>query len=158
MEEPLLRQQSIAYVQEALDTAAQQRHVMLQGGNAYTLPYAAQLTRVPLSSNQFNLTDDSVPFYAMVIHGLLPYAGEAFNSMEEQDVNLRLLQALETGSNVFFSWMESNTEALRETEFDGFYANRYEEWLDEAADAYKQVNEIYRNGKSGPLISCNISG
>ena len=143
LNEPILRQKSIAFVSKALKQAADRGKVMLQGGNAYVLPYASQIIRAPMQSNRFQITDEMIPFYSMVMHGLIPYAGEAFNGVENQDVNRRMLQAVETGSNVFFSWLAASTEQLRDTMWDDFFAAEYSQWLDEAASAYQQLNELH---------------
>jgi hypothetical protein len=52
--------------------------LMISGGNVYSLAYADELVDVPVSSNDFYITDDEIPFYQMVIHGFIDYTGAPF--------------------------------------------------------------------------------
>ncbi len=52
---------------------------LMHGGNVYVLPYTKSILEIPQESNQFAIADESVPFYEMVLHGYLDYAGRPFN-------------------------------------------------------------------------------
>ncbi|WKL00667.1 DUF5696 domain-containing protein [Paenibacillus amylolyticus] len=41
---------------------------------------------VPAGSSRFNITDEEVPFYAMVIHGYMNYAASPMNTSGDQDL------------------------------------------------------------------------
>ena len=62
--------------------------MLITGGNAYALPYADQIVNVPMESSHFNIVDETVPFYQMVIHGSIDYAGSPINLHDEQDMPL----------------------------------------------------------------------
>ncbi|MGN0494040.1 MAG: DUF5696 domain-containing protein [Acutalibacteraceae bacterium] len=48
-------------------------------GNSYVLPYASHLLNVPSTSSEYKLEETAVPFYQMVVHGSISYAGSPYN-------------------------------------------------------------------------------
>jgi len=126
--------------------------MMVNGGNAYALPYADHVVNAPLASNQFNLVNESVPFYQMVLHGFLDYAGTPYNFADEQDVRRNVLRSLETGSNVYYSWITNDPSLLKDTEYSYLYANYYEHWFDEAVQAYHEVNAVLKQVRGQHIV------
>ncbi|UQZ34932.1 hypothetical protein C2I18_16240 [Paenibacillus sp. PK3_47] len=130
-------------VEEQLGTMDQ--HVdqtMISGGNAYAWPYSDHLVNVPASSSGFALTDEAVPFYQMVIHGFISYAGAPVNLSDEQDLHKQMLQAIELGAAPYFSWSHEPSSKLKFTHFDSMYATYYEDWYDQAVAMYKEVDKV----------------
>ena len=90
----------------------------------------------PGSSNGYSLFDEEVPFYQMVIHGYLSYAGEPLNyanSIEDE-----ILRMIETGTMPGFEWMYQPNYVLHDVD-STYVAVSYREWLDEAVSLYKKV-------------------
>lgn len=147
------RQQLRNIVVAQLDKiAAKSPNVMVDGGNAYALPYASHVLNAPLDSNAFQLAGESVPFYQMVLHGYVEYAGQPYNMSDNQDVRIQILRSLETGSNVYYSWILNDPSVVKDTDFSYLNSNYYKDWLDEATQAYREVNPIL-NKVSGQSIS-----
>lgn len=48
-------------------------------GNAYVLPYASHLLNIPADSSAYKLEEKAVPFYQMVLHGIISYSGSPYN-------------------------------------------------------------------------------
>ena len=48
-------------------------------GNSYVLPYASHLLNIPADSSEYKLEEKAVPFYQMVLHGSISYAGLPYN-------------------------------------------------------------------------------
>lgn len=114
--------------------------VIADAPNAYLLPYVNRISDLTLQSSQFKLTDYDVPFYQMVLHGYVDYASEAINGTP--DTTVAVLKAIAAGSNIHFDFIYEETSELINTSYvDLFYAN-YKGWIDEAAKAYKLVNEV----------------
>ncbi|MEF2243708.1 DUF5696 domain-containing protein [Paenibacillus sp. IITD108] len=133
--------------------ADQLDEVMAQGGNAYALGYADHLLHVPQTSNGYWLSSESVPFYQIVLHGYIDYAGSPFNLADDQNVRLQVLKALESGSNVYYSWITQSASVLKDTEFSYLYAHDYRNWLDEAVQSYKEVNDVLRQVRGQRIIA-----
>lgn len=128
-------QQSLAKLAEANDT-------IIVGGHAYAWAYADHLIDVPASSSSFSITDESVPFYQMVLHGYLPYAGDAINISDEQNVEEQLLRSIEQGSYPHFVWSYDHSSELKFTAYDEYFSTHYEIWLEKAAAMYKEASAV----------------
>lgn len=126
--------------------------IMVNGGNAYVLPYVSHILNLPQKSNEYQLAGESIPFNQMVLHGYIEYAGKAYNMADEQDIRESVLRSLETGSNVYFSWFYAEPSVLKDTRFSYLYSNDYGQWFDEAVDAYGEVNAVLRQVRSQSMI------
>ena len=112
--------------------------ILVDGANAYTLAKAAHVINVPQKSSGEYCEDQAVPFYQIVLHGIVPYAGEAINM--SSDYNMTALKMIETGSFVHFKWMYEKNKVLKGINSD-LYAVSYEEWFDESVNLYEKVKE-----------------
>ncbi|WP_199613658.1 DUF5696 domain-containing protein [Paenibacillus alkalitolerans] len=115
-------------------------NLLITGGNAYALAYADQVVNVPTSTSLFNITDEEVPFYQMVLHGYADYAGAPVNLDDEQDVHAHLLRSIELGSAPHFFWSNDSSSKLKFTLYDTMFSTQYTSWYDQAVDMYKNVN------------------
>lgn len=123
------------------------------GGNSMVLPYTDHILEIPTNSSEFNITDRSIPFYQMVIHGYIDYAGSPVNISSNQSVRYHTLKAMETGSNVYFQWFYTDPSIVKETEFNYLYSSNYELWFEEAVEMYQQVNEVLKNVRTLPITA-----
>ncbi|MDR0495444.1 MAG: DUF5696 domain-containing protein [Treponema sp.] len=115
--------------------------VMLLGGHAYAAPYADFIVDMALDDQGFGITDVSVPFYSIVLHGLVPYAGKAINLAE--DYSKHLLKSIENGAGLYFCFMTEEVAILQETKFRQFYGNEYGKWVRDANALYKQFSRDF---------------
>lgn len=83
-----------------LDAGQEFGSVMVDTGNIYAAIYADYISGVTAESTHFNLTDASVPFYQIVMHGYASYSTEPINLTP--DPQKAVLKALETGSSLEF--------------------------------------------------------
>ena len=114
------------------------RGVMLLAGHAYAAPFADFIVDLHMDCHDFGITDVSVPFYPIVLHGFVPYAGRAINLAEDYTENL--LKTIESGAGLYFSFMTEETDVLQETKFRQFYANVYHKWIGDADRLVQQFN------------------
>ncbi|GBU26673.1 hypothetical protein R84B8_00183 [Treponema sp. R8-4-B8] len=112
--------------------------VMLNTGYAYAAPWASFITDMAIDDQGFGITDVSVPFYQIVLHGLVPYSGPAINLAEDYTKNL--LKTIESGAGLYFSFMTEETTVLQETKFRQFYANEYDKWAPDANALYQKFS------------------
>jgi hypothetical protein len=110
--------------------------VLLNTGYAYAVPWADFITDMAIDDQSFGITDVSVPFYQMALHGLIPYTGPAINLAEDYTKNL--LKTIESGAGLYFSFMSEETAVLQETKFRQFYANEYGKWAPDANALYQK--------------------
>lgn len=105
------------------------------GANAYALPYISHITNVPLSSSRFDIFNEDVPFYQIVMHGLVPYSTTPVNG--DADPTTLLLMAAATGSRLSYDMIYNETSKLKDTDYDIYYYANYHYWADTAAEQYK---------------------
>ena len=113
--------------------------LMSTGGNAYALRYMDYLLEAPLGSSHYNATSYSVPFWGMVMHGYLQYAGNAFN--EEANKSEAFLRAIESGASLYFLLSYQNTQLLKDSSKSDYYSVNYQITKDSVAEYYLALNE-----------------
>lgn len=142
--------------------------------NEYTLPYLDHITNVPLSSSGYDIFDDDIPFYQLVMHGVTPMSTTAINANADSD--LVLLKAIASGMNPRYDMIFEETSTLKDTEYDTLYYAYYENWVSTASQqynfaknvldavsgsyitSYKQVDDIiYTEYENGTKTEVNLS-
>lgn len=109
--------------------------------NAYAIPHASHITNVPLSSSRFDIFNEDIPFYQMVLHGIVPYSTTAVNG--DTDPDTLLLKAAATGSYLNYDMLYEKTSELKDTEFDVYFYANYENQIIPAAEEYELLKPIY---------------
>jgi hypothetical protein len=117
--------------------------ILVHSGFVYSVPWASIITDMIISDQSFGITDASIPFLQIVLHGLVPYTGRAINLAEDYTKNL--LKTIESGAGLYFSFMTEETAELQETKFRQFYANEYEKWAGDADTLYRKFNADFKH-------------
>lgn len=137
------REMSKRIVQQELSVLSEKTDsLMLSGGNVYALGYAKHLVNAPIEGNAFYILDEEVPFYEMVIHGSIDYAGAAINLKDAYNRETMLLKLIETGSSPYFVWTYEDTALLENTSFAKYYSTCYKNWMEDAVTLYAKTNEL----------------
>ncbi|MDI9418613.1 MAG: DUF5696 domain-containing protein [Bacillota bacterium] len=116
--------------------------LMIDHGNACTLPYADVIINMPTTSLH-GLINRSIPFYQIAVHGLIGYAGSPVNLASNPKA--ALLKMLETGANPYFIGSFAESFEVKNTEFEHLYALHYKDWLDLAVEFYQTANAVLRD-------------
>ena len=106
---------------------------MYQGGNAYVLASAEYLAGLPSQSNGYRITDQSVPFYQMVVHGLIPYSYSAVNTAS--DPEKEVLFAIATGARVCYTVSYQSSSELKGTDYTQYYNTAWDTIKDSVAES-----------------------
>lgn len=120
------------------------------GANEYTLPYLDHITDIPLSSSGYDIFDADIPFYQLVMHGIMPLATTPINASADSDA--LLLQAIATGMNPRYDMIYEETSILKDTEYDNLYYANYQHWVDTASQQYAFAKNIL-DAVSGSYIT-----
>ena len=116
--------------------------IWLNYGFAYGMPFANVITGMPVSDQNFAITDVSVPFYQIALHGLVHFAGRPLNLSE--DYSYYLLRSVESGSSLFFSFKTQPTSELHSiSRYRRFFANEYHRWVSEADMLYQNHSRYF---------------
>lgn len=115
-------------------------NVMVEEGNALVLPHADHILNVTMEHSGFNIQDESIPFYQIVLHGYKEYAGEPVNLSE--DYRRHVLKTIETGANLYYKWIYEDNSLLKDTAFSQLYSVDYKSWISDATALYGELNTV----------------
>ena len=104
---PCDRRQARIAVQSHLKTISGTASVSARYGSYFSLPYLSMIWDIPNENSGYTIEDESVPFYAMVIRGSIPYSTSPIN--ESGEPQKAFLQAVSIGAQAQFSWVYQNT-------------------------------------------------
>ncbi len=136
---------------ESLAQLADSWDLVMESPHAYALPFAKHVISVPQDSSHFDITDRAVPFYQMVLSGLIPYTTPAVNLHAEPE--LLFLRAVETGSLLYYSWIYKDPAVLKETPLDRLYSGDFRLWIDSAQEQYEQIRSLKALTDDSPIYS-----
>lgn len=128
------RQESLEAIRKALSG---REGYAVNGGDAYTLKNAAHIYGISLTSSRKLIYDLEVPFVQMVLHGYVSYSGEAINLADNPDT--ALLKSVETGALLHYTFAQSNTEQLKNSDFNHYYSVLYETWSESIEEHYHKI-------------------
>lgn len=108
-------------------------------GNAPIAVLADAVVSLPLTSSNFDITDYSVPFAAMVYSGHLTYSGDAMNLCYADDSDY--LHLIENGAAPYCIVAAQHTDKLRNTEHNALYSIDYTYLQQTIKARYETVKE-----------------
>lgn len=132
------------------------KKILAYGANAYMFPYVRHISGVPVESSHFDIFDEDIPFYQMIIHGLIPYSSEAVNSMPNPDDYIK--KSVAYGSYLLFDFIYENPSVLQGTDLEKYYYADYSGWSDKAVSGYKYVFETLGKVKNCFIEDYYVSG
>ena len=110
-----------------------------EGGNLYLLSNASQLSDIPFESSMHVNTDESVPFYQMVVYGSIPYSSQPGNLY--YDIDVIKLKWIEYGYTPSFEVTSKSTADLKETEYNRLFTALNSKWESKIIEIYKEFSE-----------------
>ncbi len=143
------RSQTIRSIDTLLAQRSSEGLTMLDGGNIYAAVYADALTGVPAEATPYHLIDESIPFYQMVLHGYIPYAGTPVNQSEDKET--MLLQMAETGSALSFQLAASGDAAGSNAE--DLFGMEFAFWKDDLLTMYRELNAVLAAVQGEEMVS-----
>ena len=137
--------------EQAVETAVKQLikmkenglKLMVDHGNAYAIPYADAIVNLPSRGSSYHVVNEEIPFYQIVIHGLIDYAGSPLNLSSAAKADF--LRMLESGSYPYFIGSYEPSFTVKGSKFDHLYALHYGDWMEDAAEIYRAVNEALKD-------------
>lgn len=152
-EELIDRQEARDVIASAVSRIAEQKSLIIDKANTYALVHADHVLNVPLNSSGFVIADREIPFYQMVIHGYVNYAGEPINyTVDSQET---LLKILEIGANPYFLWGYADSSIVKDTPFQYLLSTNYSTWLDFALEFYQEVNSVLKPLQGQTIVAHN---
>ena len=147
-DDPLNREDSKKIVTRLLRRIREENgKVLTASGNYYVWPYVTDIVNVPLDDSRYNYTVASVPFYGMVIHGYIEFAGTAINLAG--DYRYQLLKTIESGASPMFIIAAENTAELKNYTnswlLQNYYSVKYSIWFQDICSTYIELNNALKD-------------
>ena len=119
--------------------------ILVDSGNAYAVPYASVVLNAPLDSSRFLNTSETVPFFGLVYHGYIVFAGSPTNMAG--DIKYETLKILENGATLFMMLSYQNVELLKEDHvLSKYYAISYDIWKEHLLTQYDEAGNVVSEG------------
>ncbi len=148
---PSSREQTAAYSAESLaGLEARGFPLLLAAANAYALPQAHAITHVPDGASGYDLADQTVPFYQIVLHGLVDMASLPVNLCAQP--RLRLLKCIEMGMSPTYAMITGDASVLKNTRADMLYGVSAAVWAKAAAEGAQEVAEALAGTEGQAII------
>ncbi len=112
-------------------------NLMINTGNIYAVPYVDFIVDVNLSTKGYNIIDQEIPFYEIVLHGLVSYAGTPLNLA--QDYEKALLKTVETGAGLYYAFMDADSFELRDSRYTRFFSADFNVWKEDTNSLYQKM-------------------
>ena len=128
-------------VKKALEVLKGDGALMTDVGNEYVLPYTDHLLNMALSDSAFPAESFSIPFYQLVLHGQVSFAGEALNMARNQ--GKVMFDSLLSGANPYYSCV-TDKKALESLKGDqALYPTAFEVVSEKIKGFYREHQELY---------------
>ncbi|MEG1886786.1 MAG: DUF5696 domain-containing protein [Oscillospiraceae bacterium] len=124
--------------------------IALESGNEFLLSGATAFYEIPTSSSRLDIQSYSIPFYSMVLHGIIPMASKPLNNTQDQ--REMMLKGLETGVTSNFRLTAESPAILAKTRLSFLYNTEASSWINSIKDAATEYKTIY----SGLFDKCIV--
>lgn len=131
----------IVFADIAASTRDEMHGLMGNAASAFWLPHASFVINTPLSCSGFAITDESVPFYQMVLHGYLDFSLPSYNLATDREG--MVLRAAETGALLQLSVIAENPALLVETPLEWLFSPSFDYWHTEVLAAANRLAPVY---------------
>ncbi len=118
--------------------------MLISQPNAYALKYADDIINLPTAHNSYYVIDEYIPFYEMLVHGCIDYAGATANLDSAYDPEKTVVEMVEAGCAPHFVFTYESASEMKYTGLNRFYATTFDTWKQDAIDIYQKVNEALK--------------
>ena len=150
------RQDALQLTLAAFETLSKENMLLVQGGNAYSFGYTTEIVDAPISGSKFMLVDEIVPFYGMVIHGYINYAGDELNLTHSTERTELLLDVIENGAGLRYVLSHEKSDSIKYSGLNHMYSVQYELYLEEIETFYKELSNALEDVVNVPMVEHEI--
>jgi hypothetical protein len=127
-------------------------NIIVSGGNDYSLAFASHIVDAPTEADMFMIIDYEVPFFSMVVHGFLEFAGAPANMRENFHPDTVLLNSMATGASPRYIISAQPTRHAQSSPHERFYSTQFENWIDTITNHYRAFNDVYRGLRAERIV------
>mgnify|MGYP003289671983 CR=1 FL=1 len=132
------------------------RYIMTNKANAYTFAYTDDILNAPLSSTKYEIIDETIPLYEMIIHGYIDYSSGLINFENADNRDVLILKLIETGASPHFVFTMESSNRMRLTALNRYYSTTFDTWKDISVEVYNRVNDALKNVSGAYIINHEI--
>lgn len=151
------REASLGNVKKLLDRMANTDgySLMTEVGNSYALEYVDHVINVSIDSSHLIESSYAIPFFGLVFHGSMNYAGAPLNYSGSPEYEM--LRSIENGASLYYILCCENTGFLKEDPLlSDYYGIDYENWFDKIVEQYTELNEAIGDLQNHRITSHEI--
>lgn len=115
--------------------------LMIESGNMYAVPYADIIVDVNLATRGYQIIDEEIPFYEIVLHGMVDYTGSPVNLAGGYERNL--LKTVETGAGLYFIFTQADSFDLQESNYTRYFSSEFREWKEISIELYHKMKKDF---------------
>lgn len=125
--------------------------LMLESPYMYAAGYADCIIAAPDDSSNYDIEDRTVPFYQMVLHGIVSYSTQSLNSLP--DNREAVLKAVETGSSLLYSLSATEYSQVIDDGYDELNCVYAEDWIDTAVATGNEVYSVLKDVSNSEIVN-----
>ena len=119
-------------------------------GGIYSLTFADKIWNIPTADSGYNILDESVPFYALVVRGSVPIVTSPVNTAS--DPVLQFLRTAEIGAQLQYSWLYEYADNVYDSNEN--YSDRdYRSTIDQAIEYAGRIKALSRAIGQSKIVS-----
>lgn len=146
------REESKTIQQSILKEASEQLiHVQGTKSSFYALPYLSRILELDDDYSHDLLTDTTVPFAQMALHGLVSYSSGYANNREEQHIDR--LRDIEYGAYPAYIFTHVPASEISDTYGFEYFSTEFSLWEDEAVEEYRIFNDLFSSVQDQFIVS-----
>lgn len=129
------RKNILSYMQKL----SEQINISVEKGGIYSFAFADKIWNIPTADSGYNILDESVPFYALVVRGSVPIVTSPVNTAA--DPVLQFLRTVEIGAQLQYSWLYEYAENVYDSNEN--YSDRdYRSTIDQAVEYAERIQAL----------------
>lgn len=155
-DQPVNRDESRRYISALLSDMKKDGYdIMVNKGNSYTYQYASHIIDAYVDSSHLRRSSYTVPFFGMVLHSYVSYAGSALNY--SGDPQYDILRSIENGASLYYILCYRNTSHMKDDEeLNKYYGVDYATWFEKIVEQYTMINDAIGGLQDYKIVSHRI--
>lgn len=134
------------------------KSIMTNAANAYSFGYSDYIINAPLYATRYEIIDEEIPLYEMILHGCIDYSSPLLNFGNEDMINETRLHLIEFGAAPHYVFTMEESSRMKLTALNRYYATTYDAWKDNAVETYDVINDALKNVNDSFIINHEIIG
>ncbi|PKK87025.1 MAG: hypothetical protein CVV63_02450, partial [Tenericutes bacterium HGW-Tenericutes-8] len=132
----------LVLAQQQILERLEDKNIQLRDPNLYALIYADAILDLSLVGTIHKIVDYDIPIIQLVLNGYFNYAGPSLNTYDSKSPQWHMLKAIETGSNIQFSFTYEPTTYLVKTEYNYLYSTYYAYWMHDLVTIHDTLTSL----------------